>query len=85
MNSQRGRRADVKGEGAGGAEGLVALPGWTMGPKLLTCILGVIPSLFPAPAPGLGSESQEHPRQRPGGCEGHVGVFVLPVPPPGVW
>lgn len=75
----------MKGEGAPSAEGLEAVPGWTMGQKLLMCILGVIPSLSPAPAPGSGSESQEHPRQRPGGCEGHVGIPMLPVPPPGVW
>lgn len=63
----------------------MASPGWTMGQKLLTCILGVIPGLIAAPAPGLGSESCEHLRQRPGGCKGHVGVPVLPVPPSRAW
>lgn len=63
----------------------MAVPGWTMGQKLLTHAVGVIPSFIPALAPGLGSESWEHRSQRPGGCEGHVGVLVFPVPPPGVW
>ena len=63
----------------------MAVPGQTMGQKLLTCILGVIPSFIPALALGLGSESPEHRSQRPGGCKGHVGVLVLSVPPPGVW
>lgn len=54
----------------------MAVPGWTMGQKLLTHAVGVIPSFIPALAPGLGSESWEHRSQRPGGCEGHVGVLV---------
>lgn len=53
--------------------------------KLLTCILGVIPDLTPAWVPGLGAESPAHLRKQPGGCEGHVGVLVLPMPPPGLW
>lgn len=61
----------------------MTLPSCTMGQKLLTRVLGVIPGLAAAPAPGLCSESCEHPRRRPGGCEGHVGVLVLSVPPPG--
>lgn len=63
----------------------MASPGWTMGQKLLMRILGVIPGFIAAPAPGLSSESCEHPRQRPGGLNGHVGVLVLLVLSPGAW
>lgn len=75
----------MRGEGADGEEGLLASPGWTMGQKLLMCVLGVIPSLIAVPAPGLGSESCKHLRQRLGGCKGHVGVLVFPVLPPRAW
>lgn len=63
----------------------MAAPGGTMEKKLLTCILGVIPDLTPAWVPGLGAESLAHLRKQPGGCEGHVGVLVLPMLPPGLW
>lgn len=81
----RGQGAGAGGEVDNRGEGLVAVSGWTMGYKLLTRALGVIPGFSPALASGRGSESRERRSPRPGGREGHVGVLVLPVPPPGVW
>lgn len=63
----------------------MAVSGSTMGQKLLTRALGVIPGFIPALAPGRDSESWEHRSQRPGGRKGHVGILVLLLPPPGVW
>lgn len=80
---ERGHHAGMRGRGV--TEGLVLAPGGTMGRKLLTRALGVIPQPHPSPSPRPRLTEPRASKAAAGGCEGHVGVPVLPVPPPGVW